>query len=1329
MELAGIKPPEMDWNSSNLPEAWEKFERHVKLIFDGPFKAKTPEENISYLLLWIGDRGRDVHATWTLTDAERITLATHFTKFKDHVQPTLNPIFARYKFNNEVQGTDTIDAFVTRLRLAARDCQFSEHEKDNLVRDRIVFGTNSARVREKLINIGKDLKLEKAIQTAQAYEYSQEQLKSMGKDVDVCRSKSKGHNQRQRTTRGHTNPSATKTRPRADHRTDNKHCGNCGKSHKAGQCPAKGKQCYHCDKFNHFSSCCRARNVTVKNNVNCVSDNSDFEDNVREFKIDTVSTFSPDRAFVNLTLLPSQTPVKFKIDTGSLANIIPLRQFRSLHIQNPLQPAEAKLTSYTGNDIPVLGQISLKCKYRDKSVNALFQVVDTTASALISLDTSIKLGLIQMTYAVDIGYDKQTVMEQYADLFKGTGVLPGTTKLHLKPDATPVVNPPRRVPEALKGRLKVELQRMQDSDIIAKVDEPTDWVNSLVVVEKPKTGDLRICLDPKALNQNIRRPHYPMPTLDDVTSQLSGAKYFSILDITHAYWSVRLDDESSYLTTFSSPFGRYRFLRMPFGLSCSQDIFQRKVNETFEGLTGVSVIVDDILIHGRSRQEHDERLRDVLERAKAQGVRFNPNKCKIGVTEVPFFGHLITDKGLKADPSKVQAILDLEIPDSRAKLESLLGVIGYLSKFAKNLSEVTAPLRSLLKQENEFVWDQPQNLAFQKVKSIITSTPVLGYFDPNETLTIECDASKHGIGTCIMQHGQPIAYASKSLTDAEINYAVIEKECLALLFACKRFHQYTYGNKVKVRSDHKPLEAIMKKPLSAAPPRLQRMLLQLQIYDLDVTHVSGKDMLISDCLSRQSLKNTYPDLIQGLDLHVHTVLKTLCVTDRRLSKIKQAVKTDKQMTILKQTILDGWPDSRSKCSQSVQEYFNHRDELSVEADLIFRGHKLIIPHSQREEILSAVHVGHMGVEKTLARARDAIFWPGMTKDITDHVLQCAICLKHRNSNQKEPLLPHDTPDRPYQKVGTDIFTFDGKDYLVTVDYYSRFFEVDMLPDMKSSTVIRKLKVHFSRNGIPDVCISDNGPQFSSELFSEFAEEWGFEHSTSSPLHAMSNGMAERTVQTVKRLFRKAKDSKTDPYIAILEYRNMPLECGYTPAQLLMGRQTRSIIPVVADRLKPQTVDSKTAKSKMNQSKVKQKTHFDKTAKQLPPISLNDSVRIQMGKIWKPAIVVKVHNDRSFSVQTEDGGVYRRNRRLLHKSKESFPQISPFDPNVVQFGESPAAELHKPVSLQEPPSSETDQRPISCNLDPGPDLSTPSYTTRSGRIVQASKKYSSDEWTK
>ena len=946
----------------------------------------------------------------------------------------------------------------------------------------------------------------------------------------------------------------------------------------------------------------------------------------KEFFIDTVSAnfsihVSPDRAFVQLHIGPHKTPVDFKIDTGSSVNILPQSIYKSLNIKHPLEAPSHKLTSYTGNMLPVIGMIKLASYHKSKVIQTMFYVVEGNAPPLISLQSSVDLGLVQLTYAVESSFncappciDKQLINKEYGDLFKGIGVLPGEVKLYLKDDAVPVVNPPRRVPEALKSKLKAELDTMESDHIIAKVTEPTDWVNSLVVVEKPKTGKLRICLDPKALNEAIRRPHYPMFTLDDVTSKLTNATCFSILDITHAYWSVKLDEASSYLTTFSTPFGRYRYLRLPFGISASSDLFQLKCNEIFEGLPGVTAIVDDILIYGRTREEHDCNLRSVLDRAREKGIRFNPEKCTIGVNEVPFFGNIITDKGLKADPSKIEAILKLEVPDSREKLERFLGMVNYLSKFAPNLSEITSPLRSLLKKETEFLWDEPQSRAFERVKQTITQSPVLVYYDPNKELTLEVDSSKDGIGACLMQENRPIAFASKSLTQAEIGYAQIEKELLAILFGCKRFHQYTYGRRVTVHSDHKPISAIMRKPISAAPPRLSRMLLQLQKYSIDVIHKSGKDIPVSDFLSRSSLPDTFENLSAGLDLLVHALLQQLFVTDKRLEAVQQAILQDRQMQALQNMIVQGWPETRSACEQPVLEYWNHRDELSIEEGLIFRGQKIVIPKSLRAEMLKQVHTGHLGVTKTLERAKDNIFWPGMTKEIQDYVLHCEVCLTHRDSNAKEPLMPHEVPQGPYQKLGSDIFSFKGKNYLLTSCYYSRFFEIDDLPDMRAETVIQKLKVHMARNGICQVLISDNGPSYSCQAFSDFARDWGFIHQTSSPYHPISNGHSEVMVGVAKKILKKAKESKQDPYLLILEYRNSPLpDCNLSPAQLFLSRRTRSVVPITNNLLKPQAIDPKDGQKHIFRSKSLQKKVLRSFSKSIttPPCT-----RSSANSIWQ-----------------------------------------------------------------------------------------------------------------
>ena len=259
--------------------------------------------------------------------------------------------------------------------------------------------------------------------------------------------------------------------------------------------------------------------------------------------------------------------------------------------------------------------------------------------------------------------------------------------------------------------------------------------------------------------------------------------------------------------------------------------------------------------------------------------------------------------------------------------------------------------------------------------------------------------------------------------------------------------------------------------------------------------------------------------------------------------------------------------------------------------LIFRGQKIVIPKSLRAKMLNQIHTGHLGVTKTLERAKDSIFWPGMTKAITDYVLSCEICLRHRDSNTKEPLISHDVPQGPYQKLGSDIFTFEGKNYLLTSCYYSRFFEIDFLPDMRAETVIQKLKVHMARNGICQLLITDNGPSYSCQAFADFARDWGFIHQTSSPFHPKSNGHSEVLVGLAKQLLRKAKDSKQDPYLLFLEYRNTPLECGFSPAQLLMSRRTRSVVPITDKLLQPRTVDPKIVQKAYFRSESLQKKNI------------------------------------------------------------------------------------------------------------------------------------------
>jgi len=417
------------------------------------------------------------------------------------------------------------------------------------------------------------------------------------------------------------------------------------------------------------------------------------------------------------------------------------------------------------------------------------------------------------------------------------------------------------------------------------------------------------------------------------------------------------------------------------------------------------------------------------------------------------------------------------------------------------------------------------------------------------------------------------------------------------------------------------------------------------------------------------------------------------------------------MRSLKRTILEGWPDTRAKCDPSIVEFFNHRDELSYEDRLIFRGQALIIPKPLRADMLTQVHKGHLGVTKTLERARDSLFWPGMCKQVTEYVLDCPTCLAHRDSNAKEPMIATEFPDRPFQKIGADLFHFDGKEYLLTIDYYSKHFEVDLLRDTKSATVIQKLRTHMSRYGICDILVSDNGPQFASQEFRDFAEEWSFKHETSSPFHPKGNGMAEKGVGIAKKLMKKARDTKQSPYALLLEYRNTPLDCGYSPSQLLLGRRTKAFVPISPKALQPTKIDQRKLKETVAISKGKQKQHYDRSAKELKPLNVNDSARVQFGKIWKPAKILDRLGDRSYTVQTRDGGIYRRNRRHLIQTRENLSDIFPLDINILDDNTPPSI-----------PSNE-----ISLDLDKGRTGDKP-YVTRCGRVVKENRRFKGPEWS-
>ena len=849
---------------------------------------------------------------------------------------------------------------------------------------------------------------------------------------------------------------------------------------------------------------------------------------------------------------------------------------------------------------------------------------------------------------------------------------------------------------------------MEDLGVITKVDGPTDWVNSLAFSRKAN-GGLRVCLDPKDLNRAIKRTYHKTPTLEEITNKLSGATHFSKLDARHGYWSIKLDEQSSYMTTFNSPIGRYRFLRLPFGLNISQDIFQQKMDEILAQCPGTIGISDDAIVYGRSEEEHAKNVHNAMKIAREKGLVFNVGKCEINCKEISFFGMIYSANGVRPDPKKCDDIKSLPTPKNVTELQQFLGMVQYMSPFIPKLADNTAPLRNLTKKETDFKWNDSHEKAFQSIKDLVCHNTSLSYFDVNKETVIKVDASQQGIGAALTQEDKPIAFASKALTEAEKRYANIERELLAVVYGCERFHTYIFGKKFIVETDHKPLEQIQKKNLANTPPRLQRMMLRLQQYDVEIIYKPGKEMVLPDMLSR--LKPTSADH-QAVDLEQS--IYAVQFSSERLEELKLETQKDQDLSALKEIIIKGWPDQPRKLPKSLRQYWSSRDELTVEQEIVLKGEKVFIPKTLKQYILQKLHEGHQGIEKSRLRARTCVYWNGMNQDIEDYVRSCNMCQKHQRSQPVETLLQHEVPDGPWKKLGTDIFQFDGGDHIIVTDYFSKMPFVRRIAVAHQATsqgITTYLRQLFSEHGIPDTVISDNGTPFASVEFKRFSNEYGFKHVTSSPKYPRSNGAAERNVQTIKQILTKAKESGTDPYLALLCFRTTPIDQNLpAPAEILYSRRIRANLPFASP--KTSNKNNRIRKALLVRQKS-QKAYHDRNAHDLPQINEGENVLMQKEDRgpWIPAKTIRpAEEPRSYIVETQDGGMYRRNRRHLRKQKNV--RWADQHRNIVDTA-SDETDLKQKLQPEEAPGANLQEDDPAGN----------SYRTRSGRAVVAPDRLS------
>ncbi len=1029
--------------------------------------------------------------------------------------------------------------------------------------------------------------------------------------------------------------------------------------------------------------------------------------NVDEFETLSLSTLSvsnvrkvrPTKRYVNFKFHKSGRSGrsikdhKLKVDSGAEANVMPNTLYKGLYpkrVDDAGKPLEeylvskgATLTAYGGGEISHLGKVELPCQFKGRKFKAEFYITEVEGPILLGLPTGEALGIIVInvdnieTRKSDesIKYvhsdkkleerppinSKEDLKEMYPECFldgPGSHFPSYEYHIHIEEGAQGKVHAPRRIPLEEQETVKAELDRMEKRGAITKVNTPTDWVNSMVVNKKPN-GKLRICLDPLDLNKVIKREHYVADIVQDKVHLLNGSDTFTKLDLKDGYWHVKLDEESSFLTTFNTPYGRYRYLVMPFGLNVSQDIFQMKIDQTYEGCTNVLGIADDINVHSKGDIQHNLNLHAAMERTRQSNLTLNYDKIELKKSSIKFFGNIYTKDGVKPDPDKVKAINELRPPESKSELKTFLGMVNYLQQYIPKLSSHTAPLREIEKKGVEFYWDSNLLKVFNDIKEMVATDVTLAYYDRSKPVTVQTDYSKLGLGAVLLQDGRPVHYGSKALVGSEVDFAPIEGEMLAIVYATKKWHHYLYGRRFTVETDHKPLVDIKNKNVALAPPRIKGMLMATCQYDYELRHKPGREMVLPDTLSR--LSRADKDEIPGLKLGVHNIVE---VTDERLQRLVNDTANDDVSKRLIKVFKQGWPTTIKQLDRDLHPYWSIRDDISVIDGLIMCGSRIIIPEASRKETLENIHEGHQGEKKCVLRAKSSVYWPGMYKEIEEVVQRCSTCREFSNAQPKCPMISMKVPPCAWHTLGADHFFYKGKIFLLVSDYLSKMPFVRPLSSTSAFATIKAMKNIIAENGVPHTVISDN-ETFNSKEFKCFASKYGFRITTSSPEYPRGHGLIERHVQTIKKCMYKCDHSGQDFELALLSLRATPLDNNLaSPAELLNGRKYKTTVPSL--NVKPIPETQKEIEKHLQDRQERSRKVYDRHTKSKQTLLPKQPVRVynKTSRRWEPAVVKGfADTPRSYIIQRNDGGIpLRRNRQHLKITREKWPgDVPPMNP--------------------------------------------------------------------
>jgi transposase InsO family protein len=1177
---------------------WQDFVEEVDLFLTASGAAPTHSQKAALLLHCAGPDLRQLIASLDRTPrAGEDTYAALLRVIKAKLSPIDTELYDRFALSSSTQRLgESTDDFLSRLRRAALLCTFTcdcgKSHLDQRILDILLAKTTLPGLRQRVFERGLRA-LPDVVNLARSMETARAHSTAMG-DAAVADDDEHTANFASPTQRGSTGSARNSGKGAAGRQSGQSTvkaseqpnsaspapataCQNCGSSHtppRNKQCPAWGKACSKCDKLNHFAVACRATRAAGQANLTYPDEDDDA--------YQCVFAAGREKFRAHGTVMLEGNIREMLLDTGASCNVVPSSFLHGEYTMTRTPPLRVFGRDQT---VQPLGATLLNVsRPGSQPVRRTFLVVpDGHGPALLGLNLCMELGFLALTPGAVVSAQGSgaavvdaadapllpttgspaltAVIHKFPELFgaDSPGIVGVKAHIDIAQDAVPVKLRARHVPLAIRPAVVQGLDAMVARGTL--IPTPTSkWASPTVNVAKPD-GEVRICADYTAtVARVINTETYPLPRPVDIFGSLAEAKVFSTLDLRCAYEQLDLDEASRDLLTIATCRGLMRYARMPYGISSAPAVLQRTMDTLLSGIPEAHAYCDDIIVATRDMASHAEVLQTVLARLSQHNVRLKATKCKIGQSSLHFLGFILSAEVRKVDPERIRAIVEMPPPSSVPDLRAFLGCVRFYDSFVKDLATLAGPLHQLLKKDTAWEWGKVQAHAFECIKRALTSAPTLVHFDPSLPLVLSTDASPYGVAAVLAHRypddsERPIAYAARTLTSAEKNYAHIDKEALAIMFAAKKFVTFLWATPFTLKSDAKPLLAIFgsKKGLpDLVTARMHRYAIALSAFKFTVEHRKGIDNGNADALSRLPIPATADDGAEDSVFLLHTPEQVGAIAWKDVKS-----ETDKDAVLARVRSLVRGEFPRKCPDDDVQPYWRHRDAISVHDGVLRHNDRVILPPSLRPRYLADLHAAHQGATKMKALASNLVFWPGLNAAIVDTVAACNTCQRHQ-ADPPRVFSEFVVPAGPWSRVHVDFFSFGGADYLLLVDASTKWLEVSRVTSTTATATLKTLSGWFARFGMPDALHSDGGPQFTSQEFGDAMVKWGINHTVSAAYHPESNGQAERAVRTVKEGLTKAGPNRLNDLLFRL--RCTP-DDGVSPHEALTGRRMRSTLSV------------------------------------------------------------------------------------------------------------------------------------------------------------------------